>query len=487
MNTPVLESLTDEQIKESQRFRDDWLNIAPEKGADRDEVDNAVKWMYESIKVEKAPHLLWCDSLFQYVTTGGFLFICALDRNLFGAMEKELTDPLWLKSWHKINDLIAAEPELLAVLKTNAEKMKNGTKPSRTGHRSANFLDLLLGSNVEAKIDAAVAEAMAKFEKNLPGLLGTRAKIQLRMELFSGIRSRTRAAVGGRVLGIRSIETLFTGKLAEELTEQLSSGSRDLVAQLCRAYLPKQSGGLAAAMFASQPKDPGVEGLFEDALSAHYTLLDENERFVTSTSWLPLFGFAAQYLNLAVDEKSKEWLTNLLTLRRNHVEMQPYETICFLCEPPQTIFFNDRGFLHNTNAPAITFKDGFNIYMNNGVALSEQIAMRPNELAVEQINGEQNVEVRRIMIQQYGTEKYLEDSGAQAIDSDPAYGVLYRKEQTMDEPIVMVKVINATPEPDGSSPKAYFLRVPPYIATAKEAVAWTFNMEGNEYEPSAQS
>jgi hypothetical protein len=51
-----------------------------------------------------------------------------------------------------------------------------------------------------------------------------------------------------------------------------------------------------------------------------------------------------------------------------------------------------------------------------------------------------------------------------------------------DEPIVIVKVLNSTPEADGST-KNYFLRVPPEIRTAKEAVAWTFGMSGEEYSP----
>ena len=39
----------------------------------------------------------------------------------------------------------------------------------------------------------------------------------------------------------------------------------------------------------------------------------------------------------------------------------------------------------------------------------------------------------------------------------------------------MVEVVNSTPEPDGSR-KTYFLRVPPTIGTAREAVAWTFGL-----------
>ena len=59
-------------------------------------------------------------------------------------------------------------------------------------------------------------------------------------------------------------------------------------------------------------------------------------------------------------------------------------------------------------------------------------------------------------------------------------GVLHRKEIPDDEPLVMVKVKNSTAEPDGIF-KNYYLRVPPRMTRAKEAVAWTFGERKNKY------
>jgi hypothetical protein len=50
----------------------------------------------------------------------------------------------------------------------------------------------------------------------------------------------------------------------------------------------------------------------------------------------------------------------------------------------------------------------------------------------------------------------------------------------------MVEVLNSTPEPDGTR-RTYFLRVPPEIETAREAVAWTFGMDGAGYAPAVES
>ena len=50
----------------------------------------------------------------------------------------------------------------------------------------------------------------------------------------------------------------------------------------------------------------------------------------------------------------------------------------------------------------------------------------------------------------------------------------------------MVKVVNSTPEADGSF-KDYWLRVPPTITTAHAAVAWSFSETPASYAPEVQT
>ena len=94
---------------------------------------------------------------------------------------------------------------------------------------------------------------------------------------------------------------------------------------------------------------------------------------------------------------------------------------------------------------------------------------------------EANAEVRRVMIERLGNEKFLKLAGAKSIHQDRC-GNLYRIELPGDEPLVAVEVVNSTPEPDGHF-KRYFLRVPPNITRAKDAVAWTFAMKPEDYLP----
>ena len=96
------------------------------------------------------------------------------------------------------------------------------------------------------------------------------------------------------------------------------------------------------------------------------------------------------------------------------------------------------------------------------------------------ITAQQNTETRQVMIERYGLERYLAESSAVEIDHSDV-GTLYEISG-----MKVVKVVNSTPEPDGSY-KDYFLRVPPTMTSAQEAVAWTFGLNATEYQPAVQS
>lgn len=111
--------------------------------------------------------------------------------------------------------------------------------------------------------------------------------------------------------------------------------------------------------------------------------------------------------------------------------------------------------------------------------------MHPHKIKVKGIENERNVEIRRIMIERYGLNNFIRDSAARVVQSDE-FGTLYRKELPGEEPVVVVRVENSTAEHDGEY-KNYYLRVPPHIQTAREAVAWTFDMKEDDYSPKVET
>jgi hypothetical protein len=162
-----------------------------------------------------------------------------------------------------------------------------------------------------------------------------------------------------------------------------------------------------------------------------------------------------------------------------------YDSVAILTERPQRLSLDDRGRLHADSDWAILYPDGFGYCLVHGVEVPEHVVLSPEKITVAEIEAEANVEVRRVMIEKYGQARYLLDSGAVEIHKDD-WGILYRKEIADDEAIQMVKVVNSTPEPDGSH-KDYFIRTPPTLTTARASVAWTFAQDEGKYHPEIET
>jgi hypothetical protein len=102
------------------------------------------------------------------------------------------------------------------------------------------------------------------------------------------------------------------------------------------------------------------------------------------------------------------------------------------------------------------------------------------------------------MIERFGWDRYSAECGAEIVDHDERWGTLMRRVTNGGEPILFLRVVNRSPEPDGSF-RNYVLPVDarlrpipdpaktdddfgqPQKLTALNAVASTFGLRGKEY------
>ncbi|UWZ40633.1 hypothetical protein Drose_28085 [Dactylosporangium roseum] len=159
----------------------------------------------------------------------------------------------------------------------------------------------------------------------------------------------------------------------------------------------------------------------------------------------------------------------------------PYANVAILTDRPDALHRDNIGRLHAADMPALRYSDGFALHAWRGMPIPSDVVDRLSQLTSDQITTERNAELRRVMLEHFGYERYLRAAGAQRIGQD-ACGVLWRLSFADDEPLTMVEVVNSTPEPDGTS-RVYWLRVPPWTRTAREGVAWTFGLTEQEYRP----
>lgn len=159
--------------------------------------------------------------------------------------------------------------------------------------------------------------------------------------------------------------------------------------------------------------------------------------------------------------------------------------IVFACMKPKFIQTDESGRPHCEDGPAAVWADGLSVYSWKGFAVDRKIIEEKDDITVGQILEESNAEIRRVLLDIYGNERFLTESGAEVLHEDEC-GILYRYEFDLDEPLMMVRVRNSTREPDGTY-RFYYLRVPPTVQTAREAVAWTFGLSEDEYKPQKES
>jgi hypothetical protein len=268
----------------------------------------------------------------------------------------------------------------------------------------------------------------------------------------------------------------------------------------------EKAASLIPAIYKEGGLEPPAQIIWAESPHAGYKqckeLLDNKERPLPcygshDAHWL---AFYAAFYEFGIEECAK--LLPLMEMAKCSGWFFPMDEAVILTPNPIHLSLDDQGRLDDGKRKAIEYPDGWGLYYIHGVAVTEKIVEHPETITVADIEGETNAEVRRVMIDRYGWDpsheegtspdgtdpgvgKYIMDAGAEEIHKDK-WGTLYRKEVEGDEPIVTVKVMNSTPEPDGSI-KPYFLRVPVEITTAHQAVAWTFGVEADQYNPVVES
>lgn len=176
-----------------------------------------------------------------------------------------------------------------------------------------------------------------------------------------------------------------------------------------------------------------------------------------------------------------------------------------VCDRPSHIFVDSGDRLHRVGGSAIRWRDGFELFRWHGIAVPERLVCEPETITLVEISGERNAERRRAMLSLYGIERYLADSGAKPLEGGTDdWGSLYEVRHPDGRRTLICKVVNSSPEPDGTF-KDYFLRVHPELRplqrrgdrvtvvgepqalTARNAVASTFGLRGEQYAPEMES
>lgn len=107
--------------------------------------------------------------------------------------------------------------------------------------------------------------------------------------------------------------------------------------------------------------------------------------------------------------------------------------------------------------------------------LFELLEGKGNASTITRIN---NATLRREALDFYGIKRFFKEMNAEIIDRDhKKQELLTIRWHKREDPMTMVKVIDSTTK------EVYLLQVPPETKTVKEAVAWTFERDPDDYNP----
>jgi hypothetical protein len=157
-------------------------------------------------------------------------------------------------------------------------------------------------------------------------------------------------------------------------------------------------------------------------------------------------------------------------------------TVALLVRKPVVLARDAAGRLHNEAGPAVQCTDRWGFWSRHGVLVPSWVVERPaEELTRDDFFAQTNSEVRRV-IQERMRERFIWEVGARFVASG-ARGILYE----VEFPGERESIARYVEVRDASSERVYYLRVPPDIKTAEEAVAWTFGLTTTDYQPAQET
>ncbi len=106
--------------------------------------------------------------------------------------------------------------------------------------------------------------------------------------------------------------------------------------------------------------------------------------------------------------------------------------------------------------------------------------IKGDKLTAREILSCRNVEIRSLLLNQFGHEKLIKELEGKIIHQDGDSQLINLNLCNITEPIRVVKV------KDSTTKKYYILRVPPTVITCKQVIAWTFGLE-EEYNPTMET
>lgn len=189
--------------------------------------------------------------------------------------------------------------------------------------------------------------------------------------------------------------------------------------------------------------------------------------------WIGYLKFMSEIPGIETDDEKMKMLQVWLDLAKSCfwwwiVDKQNV----IICDRPASINWDENNFLHNDDGMSVSFRDGTGIYSYHGYRIPNSrsyIIDNPEAITIKEIEKETNIEMRRILVEKMGIEKYIHGNDFNVVDMD-----MIRVDDITDDymPRALIKSNHKHQYlvgTDGSTKSVYYMNVDPEAKTCREA------------------
>jgi hypothetical protein len=333
------------------------------------------------------------------------------------------------------------------------------------------------------RLEAAISASYAEIGKAAPIVIIQQSPLQAMMAIK---RMKMLASKGmGDQFSDQFSDHLWVqlrGQLWGQLRDQLSDQLNDLLKGQLRDQLSDQLKDQLSDHLRDQLSDQlGDESRDQPIYDANY-LSGSQDLY-----WIAWAKFA-EYIGVRLSKQQSRRLEIMRLIGFECEWWWPFEGFCFASERLLLAKFDDGQRLHSDDGPAVKYADGYSLFTWHGLRVPSWLIEDKARITPDAIEAEGNAELRRVMLEIFGFDRYIEARGARLIAEDECLG-LPRQLFEIDlggEPIRVLRVINGTVEADGRQRQLH-LGVPLECNTPHEAVAWSYGRDPKRYEEPVRS
>ena len=451
MTKKKITSVSTETWSRVLELRDEWLTVGlSTEPADRGRALAGVAAAYGAINQQAPPVVVWMDS-----PLGGCLASAVLRHGFQGRVRDQLGQ---LRG--QLGDQLRGQ---LGQLRGQLGDQLRG----QLGDQLGDQLDQL--GQLGGQLGDQLGDQLGQLRDQLFGQLGG----QLRDQLF-GHDQLGQVGQLGQLRGQLGQLRDQLGDQLDQLGDQLRGGQ---LGQL-RGQLADQLGGQLRDQLFGQLGDQLFGQLRGQLYASWWGSWD--------AYWLAWL-LAAELCGVKYDVGPRVGVGGMADVSRSAGWWWPMKGAIVLTDRPKVIARDERGRLHSTSGPALLYRDGYVLWAVHGVRVDERIVEHPETITPEEIYAEANTERRRVMLEQFGWERFVTTAALRLVDEapDPANAPFTLQlydlpEAIYDEPVRLLLVHNATPERTGER-RRYGLTTPADMPDALTAAAWTYGLGADQY------